>query len=212
MLSPKSITTSAFCFCLLMTFCAVSAKADTMYTYTGPQFTEFGEANCPPECNITGSFTLATPLPANEVGAAITAKTPFAFSSGPFTGTAFGPFLISTNAAGAIDGWAIAVGEALDDGDIAVIFTGFYIYGCARASKRHPFDCWSRGLGRGFEEISLINFDRGRRCNACDAHAFNAGTRSIPTTESRFPTRMASPSPFTANAFAHGSMRRSKTN
>ena len=123
MLSPKSITTSAFCFCLLMTFCAVSAKADTMYTYTGPQFTEFGEANCPPECNITGSFTLATPLPANEVGAAITAKTPFAFSSGPFTGTAFGPFLISTNAAGAIDGWAIAVGEALDDGDIAVIFS-----------------------------------------------------------------------------------------
>jgi hypothetical protein len=120
--SLKSIT-SAFCFCLLLTLCAVAAKADTTYSYTGPQFTEFGEASCPPECNITGSFTLATPLPANEVGAAITAKTPFAFSSGPFTGTAFGPFLISTNAAGAIDGWAIAVGETLDDGDIAVIFT-----------------------------------------------------------------------------------------
>jgi hypothetical protein len=120
--SLKSIT-SAFCCCLLMTFCAVSAKADTTYTYTGLEFNDFFGASCPPVCNITGSFTLAARLPPNEEGAAITANTPFAFSSGPFTGVDFGPFLISTNAAGAIDGWAIAVGETLDDGDIVVIST-----------------------------------------------------------------------------------------
>ena len=38
--SLKGIT-SAFCFCLLFTLCAVSAKADTTYTYMGPQFNDF---------------------------------------------------------------------------------------------------------------------------------------------------------------------------
>jgi hypothetical protein len=87
-------TTSAFCFCLLMTFCAVSAKADTTYTYTGPQFTEFGAAVCPPTCNITGSFTLATPLPANVTVAIDT----FAFITGPYTFTNLsnGPIGVST--------------------------------------------------------------------------------------------------------------------
>jgi hypothetical protein len=48
--SLKSFT-SAFCFCLLMTFCAASAKADTTYTYTGAQYAE-GAIACPPECNF----------------------------------------------------------------------------------------------------------------------------------------------------------------
>jgi hypothetical protein len=99
-------TISAFCFCLLLTFCAVSAKADTTYTYTGAPFFEFGAAVCPPTCNITGSFTLPAPLPPNAVGVAI--KT-FAFSTGPFTFTSLtnGPFGVSTNAAGVIDSWSI---------------------------------------------------------------------------------------------------------
>jgi hypothetical protein len=42
--SLKSLT-SAFCFCLLLTLCAVSAKADTTYTYTGPQFNDFLAGN-----------------------------------------------------------------------------------------------------------------------------------------------------------------------
>jgi hypothetical protein len=58
--SLKSFT-SAFCFCLLMTFCAVSAKVDTTYTYTGAQYAE-GAIACPPECNFTGSFTLQRPF------------------------------------------------------------------------------------------------------------------------------------------------------
>jgi hypothetical protein len=118
--SLKSIT-SAFCFCLLMMFCAVSVKADTTYTYTGGQFFEFGAASCPPDCNITGSFTLATPLPAN-VSVDLPADTPFAFSIGPFTATNLlnKPLSISTNAAGAIDGWLIFVGGG---GGFAILTT-----------------------------------------------------------------------------------------
>ena len=88
-----------------MTFCAVAAKADTTYTYTGAPFFEFGAAGCPPTCSITGSFTLATPLAPNA-NATITT---FAFSTGPFTFTSLtnGPFGVSTNAAGVIDSWSI---------------------------------------------------------------------------------------------------------
>jgi hypothetical protein len=120
--SLKSIT-SAFCFCLLMTFCAVSAKADTTYTYTGPQFNEFGAAVCPPTCNFSGSFTLATPLPPNAVGVGINT---FAFSTGPYTFTSLtnGPFGVSTNAAGVIDSWGIDMVEMLGGGEVAEIFSG----------------------------------------------------------------------------------------
>jgi hypothetical protein len=117
----KSIT-SAFCFCLLMAFCAVSVKADTTYTYTGAPYAE-GAFACPPECNFTGSFTLATPLPAN----ASVAISMFAFNSGPliFTSLTNGPFGVSTNSAGVIDSWGIDMVDVLDaGGDIAEIFSG----------------------------------------------------------------------------------------
>ena len=118
--SLKSIT-SAICFCFLLTLCVVSAKADTTYTYTGAPFFEFGAAVCPPTCNITGSFTLATPIPANT-SATITT---FAFSTGPFTFTSLtnGPFGVSTNAAGVIDSWSIDMIENLGGG-VAEISSG----------------------------------------------------------------------------------------
>jgi hypothetical protein len=117
--SLKSIA-SAFCFCLLLTSCAVSAKADTTYTYTGAPYVE-GAIQCPPECNFTGSFTLATPLPPN---ANVTIST-FAFNSGPliFTSLTNGPFGVSTNAAGAIDSWSIDMVDMLSNGEIAEIFS-----------------------------------------------------------------------------------------
>ena len=119
--SLKSII-SAFCFCLLMMFCAGSAKADTTYTYTGPQFFEFGAAVCPPTCNITGSFTLPAPLPPN---ASATINT-FAFRAGPYTFTNLsnGPFAVSTNSAGVIDDWLIDyfVDPIDAAGDIALFF------------------------------------------------------------------------------------------
>jgi hypothetical protein len=121
-LTPRSIT-SAICFCLFLTLCAVSAKADTTYAYTGGQFTDFGEAVCPPDCNITGSFTLPTPLPPNAA-VDLPADTPFAFSVGPLTATNLldGPISISTDAAGAIDGWLIFVGGG---GGFAILTSTF---------------------------------------------------------------------------------------
>lgn len=118
--SLKSVT-SALCFCLLMTLCAGSAKADTTYTYTGPQFTEFGEAVCPPTCNVTASFTLATPLPPNADVAIDT----FSVSVGPltFTNLSNGPIGVSTNASGVIDGWGMDLFDTLGDGEIAEIFS-----------------------------------------------------------------------------------------
>jgi hypothetical protein len=117
----KSIT-SAFCFCLLLTFCAVSAKADTTYTYTGADFVE-GAFDCPELCNFTGSFTLANPLPPNAVGVAIST---FAFSAGPdtFTNLSNPPFAVSTNSAGVIDDWLIDyfVDPIDAAGDIALFF------------------------------------------------------------------------------------------
>ena len=107
----------------LMTFWAVSAEADTTYTYTGAPYVEGGAFACPPECNFTGSFTLATPLPPN----ANVAISTFAFNSGPliFTSLTNGPFEVSTNAAGVIDSWGIDMVDPLDAaGDIAEIFSG----------------------------------------------------------------------------------------
>jgi hypothetical protein len=119
--SLRSIA-SAFCFCLLLTFCAVSAKADTTYTYTGADFVE-GAFDCPELCNFTGSFTLANPLPPNAVGVPINT---FAFSAGPYTFTNLsnGPFAVSTNSTGVIDDWLIDyfVDPIDAAGDIALFF------------------------------------------------------------------------------------------
>lgn len=53
--------------CLIFLF-ALSplANADTTYTYMGNPFTGFhGSSTCPPQCKITGSFTIAGPPPVN---------------------------------------------------------------------------------------------------------------------------------------------------
>jgi hypothetical protein len=112
--SLKRIT-SAFCFCLLMIFCAVSAKADTTYAYTGEPFTGFrAPTACPPYCSIDGSFTVATPLAANlnEVNVDYTS---FAFVEPTFKITQANSnvtlFLVSTDATGAIDAWFISMQE-----------------------------------------------------------------------------------------------------
>jgi len=55
---------------LMMSLCffAGSAQADTItYTYIGNPFTVFsGVDACPPVCNISGSFTLASPCAAQK--------------------------------------------------------------------------------------------------------------------------------------------------
>ena len=87
-----------------------SVHADTIYTYKGNPFNQFGGPTaCPPQCGFTGFFTVAAPLP---LGMNFIGFVPlgFRFSDGATTITKanatsfhFGPF--STDAAGKIVGW-----------------------------------------------------------------------------------------------------------
>ena len=99
---------------LMMGLClfAASAQADTIYTYTGNPFTVFSGLDvCPPVCNISGSFTLASPLAANLPFGTIT-PTAFSFTDGSITITGGGPrFEVATNSSGDISFWEIALGS-----------------------------------------------------------------------------------------------------
>lgn len=97
-----------------MAFCAVSAKADSIYTYTGKPFTtNRPPTTCPPYCSIQGSFTVATPLGANFSGDVN--FTSFAFVEPTFTITQANSFIAEfvarTDGTGAIDAWFISLQE-----------------------------------------------------------------------------------------------------
>jgi hypothetical protein len=97
---------------LVMGVClfAASARADTIYTYTGNPFAVFsGLDACPPVCNISGSFTLASPLAANLPFEAIT-PTAFSFTDGSVAVTE-GRFEVATDSGGNISFWEIALGS-----------------------------------------------------------------------------------------------------
>jgi hypothetical protein len=110
-------------FCLFFAFALIpAAQADTTYTYSGPQFNFFFGAVCPPNCNISGSFTVPTPLAANLNNFTLPNITPFSFSSGPdvadLANVGPGGITVSTNAVGAIDLWSIDLFNYID---------GFYL-------------------------------------------------------------------------------------
>jgi sugar lactone lactonase YvrE len=95
----------------------VPVVASTTYNITGNPFTTFaGSAACPPDCNISGSFTLPQPLPPNLSNATIipasfsftvgaTNLTQANVTSATFTG-------ISTDASGYVTSWAISLANA----------------------------------------------------------------------------------------------------
>ncbi len=95
----------------------VPTVPSTTYSITGNPFTTFtGSAACPPDCNISGSFTLAQPLAPNLSLATIT-PTSFSFNVGPYvldqnsaTIAAFN--YVSTDASGNITGWYIDLANA----------------------------------------------------------------------------------------------------
>ena len=104
-------------FFLIAIFLAPSASADTIHTYTGNAFDSFpGNFACPPVCKITGSFTLAQPLPPNLSFVTIFPKF-FSFTDGAVTLTPnnsfpfiFQPFMeFSTDSTGAITTWDIRI-------------------------------------------------------------------------------------------------------
>jgi hypothetical protein len=92
-----------------------SANADTVYTYTGNPFAEFfGVDSCSMgvgECSLSGSFTVASPLPDNRAFGAITPLS-FSFTDGVNTITSADSLTlnileVATNASGQIDEWYV---------------------------------------------------------------------------------------------------------
>jgi len=93
----------------------VTQKTGTeTYTYTGNAFTAFGAgASCPSICQITGSFTVANPIPASAINDAPRVES-FMFTDGHTVITqanaTFAQFTVSTDANGQIaQPWVIEV-------------------------------------------------------------------------------------------------------
>ena len=77
-------------FCALIGFCHVAQAVEITFTYNGSNFNSYsGDAACPPQCRLTGSFTVAAPL-SNYLGGSgfpassiyITHPNSFSFSDG----------------------------------------------------------------------------------------------------------------------------------
>jgi hypothetical protein len=93
---------------LLVSVAAPNAHADTQYTYTGNQFTNFSGFTCPSHCAISASFTVPLPLGDNFSG--VVTPTSFSFTDGSFTLSSGEPgvtefFDIFTDSSGAISLW-----------------------------------------------------------------------------------------------------------
>lgn len=110
----RSVSLAIGAFLIVVLF-APSSKADSTYTYTGNSFNQFGafgggpDASCPPQCDLTVSFTLATAIgpDANEV---FFIPLSFIVKDGlaPITepnATTFSFDHVSTNSSGDITGW-----------------------------------------------------------------------------------------------------------
>jgi hypothetical protein len=118
--SLVGVVGTLFAFSMLAIGLTPSANADTVYTYTGSVFDSFkGNSECPPECRITGSFTLEQPLSANLTFVTIFPLS-FSFTDGAITLTKSNslptlPSLLplfmefSTDATGAITSWDVRI-------------------------------------------------------------------------------------------------------
>ena len=96
-----------------MGFMTGSALATTTYDYTGNAFNDFRNGGaCPPTCNITGSFTVATPL-APDLPLTLITPISFSLSAGLTTLVDGDPantsLEVSTDASGAISTWSWVV-------------------------------------------------------------------------------------------------------
>jgi hypothetical protein len=98
-------------------FCTPALAGPVTYTYTGNAYNQFyADLSCPPDCGISGSFTLSSALGDNFAGGV----TPISFSfsdggitisssSGNFTGDQFS---VTTNGRGAITNWYIELDQS----------------------------------------------------------------------------------------------------
>jgi hypothetical protein len=89
---------------------AKPAHSGVIYTYTGNQFNDFRNGgSCPPTCNVTGSFVVAQPLPANLPETIITPLS-FSITAGSTTLTDGEPadtvLWVTTDASSMISTWS----------------------------------------------------------------------------------------------------------
>jgi hypothetical protein len=83
------------------------------YTYSGKAFQNlYSGFSCPPECNLSGSFTVAVPLGPDLANSSIS-PTSFGYTDGPVTITNLNAtgsgFSVSTDSGGAITAWDVYV-------------------------------------------------------------------------------------------------------
>jgi hypothetical protein len=88
---------------------APTAHADTMYIYTGNQFTTFSGFACPPDCAISISFTVSSPLGDNFNGDVTPTSFSYTAGSEKYSSSGIIPeselFDITTDGSGAIIYW-----------------------------------------------------------------------------------------------------------
>jgi hypothetical protein len=100
---------------LLLSFQPVAEASTTTYVYVGAQLNQFVGTTCPPTCHLTGSFTVAQPLPPNLVedvgGSGAFTPLSFTFTDGVTTFTQFNSpvsgFAVHTDANGNISQWGM---------------------------------------------------------------------------------------------------------
>lgn len=93
------------------------AAADVMYNFVGAPFNTFTNTTCPPTCELTGSFTVATALPPNlVVDQGSFTPISFSFTDGLSTVTnltaTISGFSVGTDASGKIVTWDIFADDA----------------------------------------------------------------------------------------------------
>lgn len=113
--------------CAAALIVAIPASADTAtYTYTGLPFTSLAGFTCPPACNITGTFTLGSPLAPNSTEASVTPVS-FNFTDGMttysdanVTGSDILSFNVGTDSNGNVNSWSIILTTDASNGQITM--------------------------------------------------------------------------------------------
>lgn len=105
------------------------SRADTTYSYTGVLFTSFVTTGCLPVCEITGSFTVASPLASGITGMPDFTPMSFSFTDGltkwtNLNSTIFVMFAVDTSATGAITAWDINLIGPGSGGGLFTYFDG----------------------------------------------------------------------------------------
>jgi hypothetical protein len=124
----RAVEIAVACSLFVVASCP-AASADTVYTYTGNPFDRFSAgAACPPLCSISGSFTLAEPLPDNLPFFTLVSPLSFSFTDGSTTITQANQsstaFALGTDSQGNIGAWEVEVNSGSSPANFLELSTG----------------------------------------------------------------------------------------